>query len=203
MDNGCALCDNKSIALNHTIHETEEFRVVCDMHPLTEGHLLIIPKKHISCVGAFPTNLYNEFFILYNQISDFIKSTYGYVSIFEHGVIGQTVFHAHTHILPFNGDVSAIIPDGRVHVKKFDDPKKLKEVFGKDGKYLFFSLHGVNYLVDTILGKPRFFRDRFAKALGVENRGDWKTMHENKKLMNQAMKETENAERKWRIFSKK
>ena len=181
---------------------TGEFRVVCDMHPLTEGHLLIIPKKHVGCVGAFPTDLYNEFFILYKQFSKFIKSTYGYVSTFEHGVIGQTVFHAHTHILPFHGNVSAVIFEGSTYVEKFNDQAKLKDVFEKKGKYLFFSLQEVNYLVNTILGKPRFFRDRFAKALGVENRGNWKTMHEDKELMDLATKEIESVERNWRIFSR-
>ena len=203
MDNTCVHCDKNSIAFNRTIYETDGFRVVCDMHPLTEGHLLIIPKKHTSCVGEFSTGLYNEFLILYKQFSDFIKRTYGYVTTFEHGVIGQTVFHAHTHILPFDGGVLAIVPEGHMYVEKFNDLKKLKEVFEKNGKYLFYSVQGVNYFVDTALGKPRFFRDRFAIALGVENRGNWKAMHEDKEFMNLAMKEIESVERKWSIFSRK
>lgn len=198
----CAHCNKNSIALNHTINESANFRVVCDMHPLTEGHLLIIPNKHISCVGAFLDDLFYEFFILYKQFSDFIKSTYGYVSTFEHGVIGQTVFHAHTHILPFDGEISAVIPEGNDRVEVFSDLKKLKDVFEKDGKYLFYSVQGVCYFVDTALGAPRFFRDRFAKALGVENRGNWKAMHEDRMLMGQALREIENVERKWVKYSK-
>jgi hypothetical protein len=56
--------------------------------------------------------------------------------------------------------------------------------------------------VDPILGSPRFFRDRFAKALGRAERGNWKEMHGSPKVMFEANREIKNLKQRWdRRFS--
>ena len=66
----CPHCNKDSPALKNLLKETENFRVVCDIHPLTEGHILIISKKHLSCVGDYPENIYQEFISLYKFFSN-------------------------------------------------------------------------------------------------------------------------------------
>ncbi len=197
----CPHCDEASLALQHPFLITNNFYVVCDIHPLTEGHILIIPKKHISCVGAFTPELFAEFTKLYNQFSQFILKSYGSVSIFEHGVIGQTVFHAHVHIMPFSGTVEAIVPEGKDKVYPLKNLSELPDIFRKDEKYLFFSVGNKMWIVDTSLGVPRFFRDRFAKALGAPERGNWKSMHKDKGLMEVAGREIERVQAKWKTYN--
>ena len=74
---------------------------------------------------------------------------------------------------------------------------ELQSIFKQDGKYLFFSI-GENYwIVDSNLGVPRFFRDRFAKALGEPERGNWKQMRTNKRVMSEANQEIKNLIERW------
>lgn len=193
----CPHCNPNSFALKHPLFETRHFWVVCDDHPLVEGHILIIPKKHLSCVGAYPKNLFKEFVKLYNQCLDFVRNQYGSVASFEHGIIGQTVFHSHVHLFPYKGDELAIIPEGKDKLKRINNISQLRKIFTKDGQYLFFSIQNRLWVVDVSLGKPRFFRDRFAKALGRLERGDWKKMHQNKKIMAEVSQEIHNLKKRW------
>ncbi|MEK9143849.1 MAG: HIT family protein [Patescibacteria group bacterium] len=195
----CPHCDHASFALEKPLLVTDAFNIVCDVHPLIEGHILIIPKEHISCAGAFSEHIFAEFLSLYQRVSKFVKETYGSVNAFEHGILGQTVFHAHVHILPYNGDAARVIQEGMGHVRQLRIDQ-LREAYQKEGKYLFFSIENDSWLVDVSLGKPRFFRERFAKALGVPEREDWKSMQGNASLMEKAECEIESVQRKWRKF---
>jgi hypothetical protein len=128
------------------------------------------------------------------------KKTYGVVSTFEHGKIGQTVFHAHTHIVPYDGSVRQIIPEGEKYITDITGLEKLREVFARDGQYLFFSIGERKMLVDKKLGQPRFFRDRFALAFGNSERGNWKTMQINADLMQTAHQEIARVKDTWKKF---
>jgi diadenosine tetraphosphate (Ap4A) HIT family hydrolase len=198
--NNCSHCDAKSLALERLLKKTKNFWIVCDIHPLTEGHILIIPKKHISCVGAYSSDLFKEFIKLYSWCSEFIKTEYGSVASFEHGIIGQTVFHSHVHLMPYRGNESEIIPEGRNKLKQLKNISGLRKIFLKEGQYLFFSIGDRLWMVDPNLGTPRFFRDRFAKALGRPERGNWKKMHKNKEIISKACQEIKNLKRSWRKF---
>lgn len=199
--NDCTHCDPRSFALKQTLTASNNFFIVCDAHPLIEGHILIIPKQHIACAGAFSQSLFEEFLSYYQRLSAFIKDSYGAVSSFEHGITGQTVFHAHVHILPYNGKPTNIVSEGMNHLRDIPIDQVIK-IFTKEGKYLFFSLEDKSWFVDSILGRPRFFRDRFARAIGVPERGDWKSMHENVMLMQKASKENNSVQAKWKQWIK-
>ena len=191
-------CDPNSFALKHPLKETSRFWVVCDVHPLTEGHLLIIPKTHLSCVGEYDQPSLAEFNQLYKTFCDFIKAQYGSVSSFEHDKIGQTVFHSHVHILPFSGQPGQIIPEGEKHLRSIETINELVNVYKQDGQYLFFSIGDQMWTVDHSIGGPRFFRDRFAKALGAPQRGNWKQMHDDSQIMSQASTDIANLETFWK-----
>lgn len=197
----CPHCDPNSFALKFPLKETKNFWVVCDVHPLVEGHVLIIPKKHFSCIGEYNEVFYNEFLSLFDEFSSFIKKTYGSVGTFEHGKIGQTVFHSHVHILPFNGVPLDIVIEGEKYLIPFEDFSFLKSVYKKEDKYLYFSIGDKKWIVDADLGVPRFFRDRFAKALGVVNKGNWKEMDSNNEVMKKAEIEIKNLQDKYREYS--
>lgn len=198
----CPHCSPHSFALSALLFETSNFRVVCDVHPIVEGHILIIPKKHFSCSGEFPKDIFEEFLGLYKKVSKFLEAEYGMVSSFEHGKIGQTVFHAHVHLMPFKGEAASIVPEGKGKLVKIRDLAILRDIFKKNGQYLFFSIGSSRWLVANDLGTPRFFRDRFAKALGRPERGNWKLMEENKKIMDEANKDIENLRKRWKAARK-
>jgi len=198
MKDPCCHCELSSFAYDYTLKQTANFSIVCDVHPLVEGHLLIIPKSHLSCVGAFSTEIWEEFILLYEEVLSFTKSHYGPYCTFEHGIIGQTVFHSHLHILPAKVACLEIIPEGPEHLTPLRNLGELREIYLSQAKYLFVSFESSLYSVNTELGAPRFFRDRFANALGVANRGNWKEMRENLALMQIAREENMRCKSLWK-----
>ncbi len=193
----CPHCQPDSFALKHPLIETKHFRVVCDVHPLCEGHILIIPRDHYSCVGELPMPLFEEFSLLYRQAHSFLSKTYGQTCAFEHGKIGQTVFHCHVHLLPCRAKLSDIVPEGMKYIETLSSLSSLRSIFAKEGHYLFVAIDGKSYTVDTSLAVPRLFRDRFARALGNAGRGDWKAMKQNRVLMEEGSKEMQRLKVKW------
>ncbi len=196
MKNDCLHCPG-SYALSHPLFDDDKFWIICDIHPITEGHILIIPKDHISCMGALDDETFERYKELYSRVKGFVKKEYGSVAIFEHGIIGQTVFHAHTHFFPFKGKTNEIIEDSSI-LRKIESLDSVKTEFISAGKYLFFENNDEMFLVDTIVGYPRFFRDIFAKLLGAESRGNWKTTEKSEELMKTFDKEISSLEKKWK-----
>jgi histidine triad (HIT) family protein len=193
----CPHCDPNSFALKHPLKETDNFWVVCDVHPIAKGHVLIIPKAHVSCIGEYPPDLYREFIELYSEFSRFIEKAYGGLSTFEHGKVSQTVFHSHVHIVPFKGTPQEIIPEGENTYTMLKDMNELIDIYNKKGSYLFFSIRKDLWVVDTSIAAPRFFRDRFAKAFGEPEKGNWKEMRSNETLMSEANQHIKELEKAW------
>jgi diadenosine tetraphosphate (Ap4A) HIT family hydrolase len=192
----CVHCDPKSYELSFPLLKGKYFTIYADSHPLTEGHILLITNKHVSCMGSLAKE-FGEFRRLYKIITDFLSKEYGSFAVFEHGIAGQTVFHAHMHFLPFEGSLGDIIPerDSIERIKSIDD---IRTLFLKNGKYLFLQINKNFFSVNTKIGKPKFFRDRFAKALGRPERGDWKGMDKNRELMKKSLNEIEKLKGEWK-----
>ena len=150
-------------------------------------------------MGALDKDSFEKYKKLYAKVLDFLNNTYGKAGVFEHGITGQTVFHAHTHFMPFNKPVNEVVPE-KESIKEISILDDIKNEFNKNNKYLFVEINNKKWLVDIKIGFPRFFRDRFAKALGVEERGNWKIAKERYNLGETFDKEIENLKKKWNIF---
>jgi diadenosine tetraphosphate (Ap4A) HIT family hydrolase len=196
----CPYCDTKSRAFLFALEETKNFYIVCDPNPITEGHILIIPKIHISCVGEYSRELFNDFIEADKKVRVFLNCAYGSATSFEHGKFGQTIFHSHIHYLPFSGKPLLIIPEGAPKIKKVASLSNLIKIFKKDGGYLYFSIGEKKWVVDPSLTVPRFFRDRFAEVLGRPERGNWKLIVENAQARERVEIEAAETQRKWKKF---
>ena len=196
----CAHCPG-GFGIKHSLYNDDLFWVVCDVHPLVEGHILIIPKEHIPTMGSLSDENFEKYIKLYSKVKSFINTFYGEAGIFEHGTTGQTVFHAHTHFLPFNRDTREIIPDSNA-LREIPDLHGMKKEFEKNNKYLFFENKNRMWLVNTKLGFPRFFRDIFAELLNAKKRANWKKARENKELMQQFEKDISALTKKWNEYNK-
>lgn len=78
---------------------------VKDQHPVTEGHLLIIPKAHRANYFELSTDELTEVNELLKICRNRILSQDSSVEGFNIGancgeVAGQTVFHCHIHLIP-------------------------------------------------------------------------------------------------------
>jgi diadenosine tetraphosphate (Ap4A) HIT family hydrolase len=79
---------------------SEHFYLLADNAPLVEGHALIIPRDHYACFGALPAAWDDEVLDLKARVERFEIERYRPAIFFEHGVFGQTVYHAHLHAVP-------------------------------------------------------------------------------------------------------
>ncbi|MFH2117290.1 MAG: HIT family protein [Bacillota bacterium] len=105
----CVFCDilkNKE----NLIHENEYAFSVYDHYPVTQGHVLIIPKRHIENYfglnGIEKTHIDQEI-IEVKKILDEKYHPDGYnIGINNGSAAGQTIFHLHIHLIPrYIGDV--------------------------------------------------------------------------------------------------
>jgi diadenosine tetraphosphate (Ap4A) HIT family hydrolase len=192
---GCLHCPGGTALVKYLEYD-DKFWVVCDVHPLIEGHIEVITKEHISCMGALNKDEFIRYKEIYNKVTDFLKNTYGNFAVFEHGITGQTVFHSHVHFLPFDKPIDTVVPEKEA-ITAIPNLEELSDTLQKDKKYLFCAINDNKYLVDTRIGSPRFFRDRFAKAFGTEERGNWKETERNEELMKTFGAEVQNLKDKW------
>jgi diadenosine tetraphosphate (Ap4A) HIT family hydrolase len=81
-----------------------------DGFPITGGHSLVIPKRHVRSIWEMTADEYNDAFSLARTVKDLLLKQFA-PDGFNIGVncgeaAGQTVFHAHIHIIPrYDGDV--------------------------------------------------------------------------------------------------
>lgn len=101
----CIFC--KIIAGNipsEKVLENEDFIVIKDVTPQTEGHSLIIPKKHYSNFLELPQTLYEKLLITTKEASKKIGCKDFNLVINNGKFAQQLVPHFHLHILPRKKD---------------------------------------------------------------------------------------------------
>ena len=103
----CIFCHpNRSI-----LAETKLSCAVLDGYPVSKGHSLVIPRRHVVSLWEMTADEYADVFNLVRQVKDIIHEQFR-PDGFNIGVncgeaAGQSVFHAHIHIIPrYIGDVS-------------------------------------------------------------------------------------------------
>ena len=89
---------------SRTLHETEDFRVILDIAPVTKGHALIIPKNHYQDVFDLPEEIAGKAMVLAKEMATKIKENLaadGLNMAQNNGeVADQTVLHYHLHVIP-------------------------------------------------------------------------------------------------------
>ncbi|SES12856.1 HIT family protein [Salipaludibacillus aurantiacus] len=105
MTNSCIFCK-----LNSYILENDMAFVIYDKYPVTEGHALVIPKRHVA--DYFDTT--DEEKRAMQELSEHIRdiqneklSPDGFnIGINCGEAAGQTIFHVHMHVIPrYKGDM--------------------------------------------------------------------------------------------------
>jgi diadenosine tetraphosphate (Ap4A) HIT family hydrolase len=86
-----------------------------DAYPVSEGHALVIPERHVASIFDLNWNEQEACALLIGDVKDYLQDHYapdGFNIGFNDGkAAGQTVMHAHVHISPrYEGDVES--PEG-------------------------------------------------------------------------------------------
>ncbi len=96
------------------IYEDKNFLVFLDIKPVTDGHILIIPKEHVVWMQEADDEMIGDIFVLTKKMMLALKKglTCDYIQV---GVVGNEVPHFHIHLMPrYNED----------NLKKYNLPTK-------------------------------------------------------------------------------
>jgi diadenosine tetraphosphate (Ap4A) HIT family hydrolase len=129
---GCVFCHPELTPAPVAI--TENLRLVPDLYPVAPGHLLVVSRDHLACFGAAAPAVLEELEELSQRARGFIRDSYGLDPlIWENGVSGQTIFHAHLHLIPVHleGLIDSLAADPEsVEIDGWDAVRERYQVHG-------------------------------------------------------------------------
>lgn len=89
---------------SYKVYEDEEVLAFLDITQTTKGHTLVLPKKHIRNVLAMSADEAASLFSKLPAIATNLTEKLGAVGMNilqnNESIAGQTVFHAHVHLIP-------------------------------------------------------------------------------------------------------
>ncbi len=85
---------------SHKIYEDDVTYAFLDIHPVTEGHVLVIPKKQVEWIWDLPENDYEALMRSVKKVGTRIKEV---LNVPHVGMLveGTGVPHVHVHLVPF------------------------------------------------------------------------------------------------------
>ena len=104
-DNDCVFCKIlKGEIKSDIVYSDDNFFGILDIHPVAEGHTLIISKKHFKTILDMPSSLGCELIDAVKKVSlDLIKQkkAEGFnLLVNTNESAGQIVHHFHAHVIP-------------------------------------------------------------------------------------------------------
>ena len=122
---GCIFCDVDS---SRVVAANELMVAIKDAYPVTEGHSLLLPRRHVASPNALYQPVINEMWALAANVRAELLAADETITGFNFGSndgasAGQTVMHAHLHIIPRRdgdaerprGGVRGVIPERQAY----------------------------------------------------------------------------------------
>jgi histidine triad (HIT) family protein len=173
----CAFCDPEATK-GHRLHEGRDFYVVADHAPVAEAHILLIPRQHYPHLAALPPELDEEFHALKSQVGEFVSDHYGRLTYWENGVFGQSVPHAHLHMIAADMDTTLF----ERHGDAIQDLPSMRSHWQRRGGHYFMVEHqGVGRFMPP---DPDLYM-RIIRHARERNGGMWKYAAPERKLQAQ------------------
>jgi len=186
MDSSCVFC-NMANFKERIVAESDDYFIVATLGQITNGgHLLLIPKYHVSCIGEMTieqayamSKAVKDVYLLLSLANGLIykEKKPDRIITFEHGRAGQSIGHAHIHFLPAQIDLTSRIrddfPDAEIeemqnHLELIEKQKENRR------RYLFWTTPSGKAMVCWEPGAPpQYMRTISSDALGRPERGDW------------------------------
>jgi histidine triad (HIT) family protein len=136
----CPFC-NIDPEANVILHDGDDFFAMADFAPQAAAHILIIPRRHLSCFAVMPASMDTEFSALKQRFGEFVLEAYGELTYWENGVFGQSVPHAHLHVMSVSFDTSLYADEGPA----FETPADLRALYdAAPGHYFTVEHAGVS-----------------------------------------------------------
>ncbi len=113
------------------VYENEAVLCFLDIAPVTRGHCLVIPKKHVENILEMPSQQAGELHEAVRRVAQGMLQGLGAqgfnVGMNNFQAAGQLVMHAHWHVIPrFEGDGLQLWPQG-----KYDNEQEMLSIARK------------------------------------------------------------------------
>lgn len=101
----CTFCEPEREIIAQNAHAIAVF----DSFPVSPGHALILPRRHVGTIWELEPEEYSDCFTLVRNVRSVLESRFG-PDGFNVGAncgeaAGQSVWHAHIHVIPrYKGD---------------------------------------------------------------------------------------------------
>lgn len=192
-DPGCCICrelrkgrspldfQRKTGLPNRILAETENFAAFPSLSPIVVGHILLVPKHHISSIAQLHAAFHTEFKTFISTLLRRISARLEPPIVLEHGIGngkigGCGISHAHLHLLPLSPSVAARVNSQISRSFLFSQLQlaQLADGTHNDDSYLLFGLKPEELSVAFQENVPsQYFRKIIATQLGLE-RWDWR-----------------------------
>lgn len=183
----CAFCDKTQFE-EQIIAETDDFWIIASLGQITDGgYTLLIPKEHVPCMAELDLVRSAYVVAMSKKIRDALTKEFRFnpyikypITAFEHGIVGQSVKHAHLHFLPAVLDLTPrVLADfSGCERNEISSYMSLRNLF-LDHKepYLFWtSQNGKGNILWNPPAPKQCFRFVSAELLGRPERANWRDM---------------------------
>jgi histidine triad (HIT) family protein len=85
---------------SHKIYEDDNVFAFLDIHPVSEGHTLIVPKKQVEFVWDLDDETYQALMATTKKLAGHLREKLAVPYVGEK-IVGIDVPHAHIHLIPF------------------------------------------------------------------------------------------------------
>ncbi len=105
----CPFCDRNTLKQHEVLYEDDINLVFFSSQPVTLGHTLVIPKKHVKSLFALADKDMDKLFETVKKtartIHKVLKPAGLYIGTNYGRVAGQVIDHLHVHVIPrYKGD---------------------------------------------------------------------------------------------------
>ncbi|MEG1353900.1 MAG: HIT family protein [Malacoplasma sp.] len=125
----CKIIDKKTPA--KIVYENEYVIAFLDINPISNGHCIVIPKKHFASLQLTDERYLQEVSIALKIVANKLYNSklkpwgMNYLSN-ENSIAGQEIFHFHFHIIPkYFANEGLILKTNPVHNKDIEEIYKL------------------------------------------------------------------------------
>ena len=102
--NDCIFCKIiKGELPSKTVYEDDLIKVIMNINPTTNGHLLVLPKEHYEDIFDIDEKIINHSFkVIRDTLYPLLRDNLGCegVTLSENNLLGQEVHHFHIHVTP-------------------------------------------------------------------------------------------------------
>jgi diadenosine tetraphosphate (Ap4A) HIT family hydrolase len=103
----CIFCNLERLEI---LAETADVVAIPDRYPVNEGHTLVVPREHVESLFELPPERIAAVWLMVSRVRSILSEKYrpeGFtIGVNDGEAAGQTVSHAHIHVIPrYSGDV--------------------------------------------------------------------------------------------------